>query len=315
MGKKRTLPNLNALRVFEAAGRHLSFRAAAEELHITHSAVSHRIRNLEEQLGVDLFARDGRAVTLTEAGRVYLPILTESLDRIDEGAALARSLDRAGTLTVQVYITVAMCWLLPRMQSFLHARDELRTQLSTSFLDWDFDRSGVDCGIIWTHASRKHEDLRYFHLTEARLRPMCHPSLVGGPDGISSSRDLPRHRLLQLHNNREDWATWFRAEGMEHREPDDAITFDSYLLAQEAAREGRGVTLTNGPFGYPPEPDDDLVRPFGERSCRGGDWYLVCRPESAGSPKIRAFHEWLLAELTRDDARSGTAGKEAAGGC
>ncbi|WP_020593255.1 LysR substrate-binding domain-containing protein [Kiloniella laminariae] len=296
--KKRQLPNLNALRAFEAAARHLNFRVASEELNITHSAISHHIRNLEDQLSVNLFARTGRNVVLTESGKLYLPILSEAFDRIADGANLVQSLERPNTLIVQVYITVAMYWLLPRIHEFYRVSKGIQAQLGTSYLDWSFDRQGVDVGIIWTN--KKDPDLVYLHLAEARLSPMCHVDLLKGKSPIKEPRDLLNHDILQLFNHNHDWSTWFAEAGIEDWAPDQAITYDNYLLALEAASKGRGVAMTNSPFATPRTPASSLVRPFGDKTCHSGDWYLVCKPELADSPKVRLFYKWLMNELESD---------------
>ncbi|KLN59022.1 hypothetical protein WH96_19810 [Kiloniella spongiae] len=298
MLKKRYLPNLNALRAFESAARHLNFRLASEELNITHSAISHHIKNLEDQLGVNLFARAGRNVVLTEAGKLYLPILVDSFDRIADGARLVQSLERPKTLLVQVYITVAMYWLLPRIHEFYKASKGIQAQLNTSYLDWSFNRTGTDVGIIW--AAKKDPDLVYYHLAEARLSPMCHKDLMTGEHPIHRPEDLLQHDILQLFNHNHDWAMWFQEEGISDWAPDQEITFDNYLLALEAANKGRGVAMTNSPFATPRDTNTPLVKPFGEKTCHSGDWYLVCQPELAESHKVKTFHKWLLEELERE---------------
>ncbi|WP_179187875.1 LysR family transcriptional regulator [Kiloniella majae] len=295
MLKKRHLPNLNALRAFESAARHLNFRLASEELNITHSAISHHIKNLEDQLGVSLFARAGRNVVLTEAGKLYLPILVDSFDRIADGARLVQSLERPKTLLVQVYITVAMFWLLPRIHEFYKVSKGIQAQINTAYLDWSFDRTGTDVGIIW--AAKKEPDLIYYHLAEAHLSPMCHKNLITGKHPIQTPEDLLQHDILQLFNHNHDWVMWFQKEGISDWAPDQEITFDNYLLALEAANKGRGIAMTNSPFATPRDVNTPLIKPFGEKTCHSGDWYLVCKPELAESHKVKTFHKWLLNEL------------------
>ena len=299
MLKKRQLTNLNALRAFESAARHLNFRKASEELNITHSAISHHIRNLEDQLGISLFTRTGRNVVLTDAGKLYLPILIDCFDRIAEGTSLIQSLERPKTLMVQVYITVAMYWLLPRIHEFYRASKGIQAQINTSYLDWDFDRNGTDVGIIWT--SKKDPDLVYFHLAEARLSPMCHKDLMSGEHPIHEAHDLLNHDILQLSNNNHDWNMWFKEAGIHDWAAEQTITYDNYLLALETANKGRGIAMSNHPFAMPREANSPLVRPFGPKYCHSGDWYLVCKPELAESPKVRMFYNWLIEELNKDD--------------
>ncbi|OUS14921.1 hypothetical protein A9Q97_03360 [Rhodospirillales bacterium 47_12_T64] len=298
MLQKRQLPNLNALRAFESAARLLNFRMASEELNITHSAISHHIRNLEDQLGIKLFNRAGRNVILTESGLLYLPILSDCFDRIADGARLVQSRERPKTLIVQVYITVAMYWLLPRIHDFFQDSNGVQAQINTSYLNWDFDRSGTDVGIIW--ATKKDPDLVYQHLAEAHLSPMCHKDIMTGEHPLREPKDLLDHHILQLFNHNRDWTMWFKEAGIEDWAPDQAITFDNYLLALEAASKGRGIAMTNSPFASPRETNETLVRPFGSNSCHSGDWYLVCKKELADSPKVRAFYKWIMNELNKE---------------
>jgi LysR family glycine cleavage system transcriptional activator len=138
------LPSLNALRTFESAARHASFKGAADELCVTHSAVSHQIKQLEQALGVELFLRKPRSVELTRIGRSYYPILREAFDRISEGTDLVLNSKSHSTLTVQVYSTFAIRWLIPRMTSLSDKYPELKIRLHTSQSDVDFEHDDVD---------------------------------------------------------------------------------------------------------------------------------------------------------------------------
>ena len=118
ISRHRRLPSLSALRAFEAAARHSSFRMAADELNVTHSAISHQVKALEDHLSVPLFSRGGRAVHLTEEGRILFPILREAFDNIIAGTEMLRRQHSSGPLTIQVYVTLAVKWLLPRLHAF-----------------------------------------------------------------------------------------------------------------------------------------------------------------------------------------------------
>jgi len=298
MQGKRFLPNLNALRAFEAAARQRNFRQAAAELNISHSAISHHIHNLENQLEVHLFRRSGRTMVLTEAGKYYLPILTEAFDRIADGTRLVRSLERPYTLVVQVYITVAMLWLLPRMHEFIKSTRGIEIQLSTTYLDWEFNRGAVDVGIIWT--DNMDSSLGYFHLAPAMLYPLCSPELLQELGPAPDLVDLKQFNILQLYNRQPVWDIWLQQAGVDASITAHTSQYDSYLLALEAARKGRGIALANSPFAAPDPEDEKLVRPFGELQFQVGDWYLVYEPELAESPKVRQFQRWLLQQLVMD---------------
>ena len=157
----RALPPLASLRAFEAAARHGSFRAAAEELAITQSAVSHQIAGLERRLGTALFRRKSRRVELTEAGAAYYPFLRDAFDRIAQGTGLVSRQALAGELMIQVYVTVAVKWLIPRLHRFQASEPEILVRMSTNQLDWEFDPATGDLGIICT----RNPDRPNLHLT------------------------------------------------------------------------------------------------------------------------------------------------------
>src|SRR5215470_13942471 len=134
-----TLPSLTALR---------TFRAAAEELAVTQSAVSHQVADLEKSLGVALFKREARRVALTEAGLLYYPFLRDAFERIAQGTALFTRTSAAGELNAQVYITVAVRWLIPRLPGFQQAHADILVRFSASHIDWEFDETAAEHGII-----------------------------------------------------------------------------------------------------------------------------------------------------------------------
>ena len=164
------LPPLASLRAFDAAARHLSFRAAAEELSVTQSAISHQVAELERRLGVQLFRRTSRRVELTEAGATYQPYVREAFDRIEQGTQLVTR--GATTLDVQVYVTVAVRWLIPRLHSFNTAHPETRVRLNTSTLDWEFDDRSGDVAIVCTRQPDR-PGVHAIHLFDAQLTAVC----------------------------------------------------------------------------------------------------------------------------------------------
>src|SRR5262249_14927916 len=147
---RRQIPPLTALRAFEAAARLGSFRAAAEELNITQSAVSHQIAGLEERLGTSLFHRTARRVELTEAGGLYYPFLRDAFDRIGQGTELVLRAAKSDDLMVQVYVTVAVRWLVPRLHDFQAINPDILVRFNTSHFHWHFDPSTADIGMVCT---------------------------------------------------------------------------------------------------------------------------------------------------------------------
>jgi LysR family glycine cleavage system transcriptional activator len=301
----RRMPSLTALRAFEAAARHVSFRAAAEELNVTHSAISHQVKELERELGSALFWRKGRSVELTEAGRDYLPILRQAFEQIALGADQVRHLALAGDLTLQVYVTFAVRWLIPRLQGFHQSYPDIHVRLSTSFLDWDFDPERGDVGIIYCeNESTKRADWHYHHLFDAVMFPVCCPALALAGMGLRQPAELVNQVLLQVYPALIDWRDWLTAAGVPELLRRSGPAFDSYLLALEAAAEGQGVAMAISPLVASDLRAGRLIRPFDLAVPQPGSWHLICRKERRDDPRIASFRRWLDQELAQDPAIS-----------
>jgi LysR family glycine cleavage system transcriptional activator len=281
------LPPLSALRAFEAAARHLSFRAAAEELNVTQSAISHQVAELERRLGVPLFHRHSRRVELTDAGATYQPYVRDAFDRIAQGTALVTR--GASTLDVQVYVTVAVRWLIPRLHRFNAAHPDTKVRLNTSTFDWEFDDAAGDVAIVCTDRPER-PGLHATHLFDAQLVAVCSPT--------PASADPASLPLLQLYTAPEEADAWRRAAGL----PDTAVTattrFDSYLLAIEAAIEGQGIAVVPSFLVAADLRSGRLVAPFDVEIPQLRRWYLVCRAGQQQLPQVRAFADWLQTEVT-----------------
>ena len=293
------LPSLTALRAFEAAARHLSFRAAAEELAVTQSAVSHQVADLEKSLGVALFRREARRVALTEAGLLYYPFLRDAFERIAQGTALVTRTSTSGELNVQVYITVAVRWLIPRLPHFQSAHPDILVRFSASHIDWEFDETAADLGIICTNQPDRAA-LHYTHLFDARLVPVCSPAVAQAGLGLRQPADLVNHALLQLYTATDEWPVWLAAAGMPNVKGRAAPKFDSYLLALEAAIDGQGVAIAPHFLVAADLRSGRLVKPFRLEVAQPRRWYLVCRKERRSEPRIARFRDWLSGQVAGD---------------
>ena len=194
---KRDLPPLRALTAFEAAARLGSFRRAADELGLTRSAISHQIKALEEVLGVDLFSRDGKRAELSGPGLIYFPAVREAFDQIESQTQVIRPRASGNELTVQVYVTVAMKWLLPRLHDFERRHPNMRVRLSTSYFHWDFDADNADVAIIL--ARKRSDGHHYRNLFRSRLKPVCSPDYLERVGNIATPQDLLQHKLLYVY--------------------------------------------------------------------------------------------------------------------
>jgi LysR family glycine cleavage system transcriptional activator len=298
---RKRLPPLNALRTFEAAARNGSFKHAAEELCVSHSAVSHQIKQLERHLGVELFVRKARSVELTKKGRDYYPVLRGAFDRIAEGTDRIFKPDIPGILTVQSYSTFAIRWLIPRLPGFGDRHPEIRVRLHTSQWDVDFEHEDIDVCIFIGDGSRS--DLHYDFLFSSQIFPVCSPSLLQDNKPFDSPDELMRHTLLQVYPSEKDWWTWLEKNGIEGVDPDSGLQFDSYDMALTTAVKGHGIALGIEPFVNHDLEAGLLVEPLpGRRVFTRGDWYLACPKEKAKSEKVSKFRSWMLTEIQSDSS-------------
>ena len=292
---RRDLPPLRALTAFEAAARLGSFRLAAGELGITRSAVSHQVKSLEQRLGVQLFRRDARKAELTQAGQTYFPPVREAFDLIEAQTRALKPSASDNELTVQVYVTVALKWLIPRLHDFERRFPDMKVRLSTSYFDWDFDEKNVDVGFIL--ARNKSPDHYYRTLFRSLLTPICSPELA---KTLNAPEDLKKHKLLYVYTAEEDWHLWLEAAGITGINLSDRLAFDSYILAQEAAIEGRGIAMTIGPFATEEIKMGRLVQPFPLLVPHRHNWLFACNGEHRMKPKIKRFEDWLAKQIAAD---------------
>lgn len=297
---RRDLPPLRALTAFEAAARLGSFRMAANELGITRSAVSHQVKLLEDRLGTQLFRRDARRAELTQSGQAYYPAIRDAFDQIEAQTRAVRPSVTDNELTVQVYVTVALKWLIPRLHDFERRYPDMKVRLSTSYFDWDFDDRNVDLGIIL--ARNKAPGHYYRPLFKSYLVPVCAPQLLKGENPLKKPEDLKKHKLIDVYTAEEDWQLWLDAAGVKGVKPANRLSVDSYILAQEAAIEGRGVAMTIGPFASEEIKLGRLVQPFPMRAPNKNQWYFACHSEHRNKPKIKRFEDWLVKQVAADPA-------------
>lgn len=295
---RRGLPPLRALTAFEAAARLGSFRLAAEELGITRSAISHQIKALEDVLGLTLFSREARRPELTLPGQSYYPVVREAFDQIEAQTIALKPASNDNELTVQVYVTVALKWLIPRLHDFEKRHPEMRVRLSTAYFDWDFDEGKVDAAFI---LARKRGGGHYYNtLFKSMLTPVCSPALLEGPNAIRTPADLAKHKLLYVYTAEEDWHLWLEAAGIKGIELSNRLAFDSYILAQEAAIDGRGVAMTIGPFAQEEIKSGRLVQPFSLMVPHRHSWQFCCEAAHRLKPKIKRFENWLMEQVAAD---------------
>jgi LysR family glycine cleavage system transcriptional activator len=289
------LPSLNGLRAFEAAARHLSFTVAASELNVTQTAISHQIRRLEEELGIRLFVRRNRALTLTPEARDYLPGVRAAFNdlRLATDRLLRRDDDHV--LTVSTLASLAAKWLLPRLSTFQEAHPGIDVRITTSTGLVDFRSGGVDAAIRY---GRGHwQGLRADWLMADELFPVCSPALLKGDKPLRCPQDLVHHTLLHSSGGfDDDWRQWLTAAGLPadiSKQP--GLSFDLIFLTVQAAIDGSGVAMGRTSYVQDDIAKGRLVVPFEIALPADAGFYLVSPETKADPPKLAAFRQWLKA--------------------
>jgi LysR family transcriptional regulator, glycine cleavage system transcriptional activator len=294
------LPPLNAVRQFEAVARRLSFRLAADELNVTPSAVSHGVQALEDWLGVPLFQRDRRGLTLTPAGLAYLPHVRDALDRLASAtAALPRSW--GGQLAISVAPSFAARWLLPNLHRFRRDHPEVDITIDTAHAHVEFPRDGIDVAI--RRGIGNWPELQADCLFSEALVPVCAPDLA---TVIRTPDDLSEHTLLHATSVSEDWESWATASGARTLDVRRGLRFDTLDLLWNAASLGEGVAIGRVPLINPDLADRRLVPVLGPPTPSRTGYWLITTPSALKRAEVAAFRSWILEEaatLAGEDQR------------
>jgi LysR family glycine cleavage system transcriptional activator len=295
----RRLPPLNALKAFEAAARSESFTRAAQELNVTQGAVSHQVKALEATLGIKLFNRERQRLVMTEAGRDYLAVVRDALDRIAAGTERLMQRQSSGVLTISTSPDFAAKWLVYRLGRFAESHPEIDLRVSAAAHQVDFAREDVDVAV--RHGDGKWPELDAVRLCSERLFPVCSPKLVAGRNRIAAASDLLKFPLLRL-DDWKTWTRWFEAAGVA-----DAVAHGPVLnrasMLIDAAVDGQGIALARTALAAWDILNGRLVRPIDVALKMPNTYWIVCPKATASVPKIATFRKWLLAEASEDARR------------
>lgn len=295
----RHLPPLNGLKAFEAAARSESFTRAAEELNVTQGAVSHQVKALEETLGLKLFHRERQRLILTEAGRDYLAVVRDALDRIAVGTERLLRRQESGALTVSTSPDFAAKWLVNRLSRFAQNYPDVDLRVSATTHYVDFARDDVDIAI--RHGDGNWPGLEVQRLYAERLFPVCSPKLVAGRNRITKAADLLKFPLLRLEDAK-NWTRLFEAAGLKAAVgPGPVLNRASMLL--DAAIDGQGIALARTALAAWDLINGRLVRPVDISLRVANTYWIVCPKAASTIPKIATFRNWVLAEAAEDTRR------------
>src|SRR3954447_13589817 len=301
MRNRNVMPSLDLLAGFEAAARHLSFTKAGEELYLTQSAVSRQIKDLEEQLGVELFHRRHRALTLTEAGQQFYAATAQVLTTMRAATSRLRAQSGRNTLSLTTTNSFAALWLIPRLAGFTRTHPDVEVKITAETRVQDLERDGLDIAI--RHGPASLAGANAIRLFGERVFPVCSPKLLKKLP-LKEPGDLKAHCLLQYSDPEGrhpwlNWKTWLEVAGIADLRPAGTLSFSGYDQIIPAAVAGHGVALGRSPLLKDLIAAKELVAPFKSSADPARAYFAILAKNALGRPDAVDFVEWLKEEAKK----------------
>jgi len=301
MRNRNALPALDLLVGFESAARHLSFTKAGEELHLTQSAVSRQIKELEDQLGVVLFQRRHRALALTEAGHQFYAAAAQALSTMRTATDRLRAHAGKKALSVTTTHSFAALWLIPRLAGFTRDHPGVDVRITADTMVQDLERDGLDLAL--RHGPASLAGPNAIRLFGERVFPVCSPKLLRKKP-LAKPADLRNHVLLQYDDPEVrhlwlHWKTWLEVERIADLRPAGTLSFSGYEQIIPAAVAGHGVALGRSPLVKDLIAEGALVAPFKSQADPARAYFAIVSRNAAGRPEVAAFLEWLKTESAK----------------
>lgn len=297
----RKLPPLHCIQAFEAAARLGSFVQASQELHLTASAVSHRIRSLEEALAVPLFHRIRRTVVLTDAGRRFADEVGLALGRIESAAQDIARESKTDLITVHVVPSLAAQWLMPRISRFSARHPDIDVRITASAEPIRLEDGAVDLDICYGSVLKRAGIVTEMFPPEP-IVAICSPELTRGRGGLKRPRDLEKQMLIHSEVNLYAWKDWQGDHPGVRLNLDRGLRFDRSFMSIFAAVDGLGVCLDSQLLVERQLDSGRLVLPFGNEGPRVACHSINYLASRARLPKIRVFRDWLMQSLHESPA-------------
>lgn len=308
--RPRSRLSLGLLQGFDAAARQLSFTRAAQDLHLTQSAISREIKTLEGQLGQPLFIRVHRGLRLTYAGQTLSRAVSEALALIDEATSHLTHAKKPELLTITTSAPLASTWLVPKLRGFISLHPEVDVRCVAADQKLDLERERLDIAIRW--AASDSAVLGGQPLFDVCIFPVCAPALArDSARPLRNPADLGRHVLLDLDTvtgsgSWSDWAPWLQAAKLRDLKPVGTLRFSHYDQVVHAAIDGSGVAIGRTPHTARHLNDGVLIAPFGDTARYSfGKYVSLVAPRSAERPVVKAFLAWLHEEIRKDTKMEG----------
>jgi LysR family glycine cleavage system transcriptional activator len=289
------LPSLTALRTFEAAARHLSFTRAAEELHLTQSAVSRQVRSLEEFLGVQLFHRIQQRLALSPAGRAYLADIRQPLAGLHSATLKMLAEQTGGSLNIATLTAFATKWLIPRLGRFHERNPNVLLNLVTRTGEVDFQNDQFDLGIYYGEGNWKGVQSR--RISSQDLILVVSPSYKVAGKPISTVHDVAKGTLLQQSRRPNIWRDWFEAVDVSGANPWAGPRFEHFYMVIQAVLAGLGSALLPEILIADELKSSRLVSPISTRVRTAEAYFLVQPDGSTGRDSATLFTSWILDEI------------------
>lgn len=298
----RRLPSLNALRAFWAAARHGSFAAAATELHVTASAVSLQVRQLEDELGVKLFQRTPKGLVLSAQGAEILPGISDAFSQLQSTLIKAPEAGGVQTLTVSVAPSFATKWLLPRLDRFVSRQPDIDVRVLATMDLVDFNSEPIDLAIRYGRGH--YPGLQADLLMREAVFPVASPKLLEGREASDLASLL--HSATLLHDDSPDqdptcpdWKSWLRAAGIDDVDWQRGLRFNQSNFVLEAAANGLGLALAKATLVQDDLAAGRLVQLAATQTQIELAYFIVYPPERANQPAATAFRQWIAAEISQ----------------
>ena len=292
-----SLPSLNGLKAFEATARHKSFTKAAQELCVTQGAISHQMKNLEEELGITLVLREPNSISLTPEGEKLFQATHSAFSQIRQ--AKRGLLEENTHLKIICAPTFATRWLIPRINRFHENNSKLRLQLKTIVSRVNFHNfKDFDAAVTYGEPMNG-QSLTIEPLFREVLFPACVPRLLTDENPLTGFQDLAHHILLHSSLERLWWKAWAKKVGLDELKSAGDQCFELEESMIQAVRTGSGVSLVNVYFVQEEIATGELIYPFPEGpSLPLETYYLVCPPNKTNLPAVKKFRKWLCSEMS-----------------